>query len=364
MPTQKILDNHEPDIGFYSAGAVPAETTEDWHVDFAERPALRMRLIQHGHDDHVFSVRCHRMLADGATLRHLLSDIGALYANSITGSSLFPLVDNTLQYADYCVWERKWLTPAVIREQVDSVRKSYARGRAPVPLSSDRTVGLLAPRVVQHVARQHFVLSEAASRSLRGVAAQERASLPMVLVAIYASVLGRYSGLPFVTIGTPVSRRHHPATRHMLGPFMNTLLLNICVEDEPPLRELINRVKQVQLAAMSHQDAPFHEVMTALIGEFGPSVAGLGEVALVMEDTGPAEGTFGGLTLSREPISSLSARRALTLSMAAGPDVISGTATYDSDLFHASTIQSMLNAFTEVASSVRQPVERNASVPV
>lgn len=350
--TQEILEHYVPQVEICAADAMPAAADIEWN--FAACPPIEVSLVRNGVDDYLFTVRCHRLLADGATVRQLVGEIGALYANSLTGSSLYPLIDTALQYADYCAWEKHWLTPARRQEQVEHFRNLYADGGALTSIPTDAPSGVLAPKRVRRAARQHFELSQAASSAVHSIAAQQRASLPMVLIAIYASVLGRYSGLSNVTVATPMSRRHHPATRRMLGPFMNTLLLRVNVSDDPPLPVLVARVKEALLAAMSRQDAPFHEVMDTLTRDHGAIAAGLGEIALVIEDAAAPGGTFGSLVVSREPANTITARRALTLSIsigngtAVGHGVIAGTATYDSDLFATATIESILKTFAEL----------------
>jgi non-ribosomal peptide synthetase component F len=140
----------------------------------------------------------------------------------------------------------------------------------------------------------------------------------------------------------------------MLGPFMNTLPLLIDVSNEPAMPELVRRVKDVSLAAMAHQDAPFHDVMAALLVDHGPEARSAGEVALVMEDPGPQDVVFGGLTLSRAPSAHLMARRELTLSIAAADGEITGTLIYDRDLFSITTAQGLANEFEAVLASVRE----------
>ena len=65
------------------------------------RPAIRISLQRIGDGERLLRLRCHRSLADGATVRMLLGEIGALYANGLEGMELFPLLDRALSYADY-----------------------------------------------------------------------------------------------------------------------------------------------------------------------------------------------------------------------------------------------------------------------
>ena len=155
-----------------------------------------------------------------------------------------------------------------------------------------------------------------------------------------------------MVIGSPVSRRTQPATERMVGQFMNTLPLRISLPEDTSPGERVRHVKQVLLAALSHQDAPFHRVTAALASVHGHAATSIGEVALVMENEAPAEVALGELTLSRLAPEEVASRRELTLSIAANGD-ITGTVTYDRDLFEPETIQRIVGDFESELGSER-----------
>jgi hypothetical protein len=149
-------------------------------------PAIRVSLEQTGPEEHLLRLRCHRILGDGTAVRLLLGEIGALYANSLEGMELFPLLDLSLSHADYAVWERQWLTPRVRNELVDEVRRQFDAGVAP-PLPTDW------PRAPGGAATDgdviRFELPRVAVDAANIWATGERATLPMVLTAALASAL-------------------------------------------------------------------------------------------------------------------------------------------------------------------------------
>src|SRR5262249_50760206 len=142
--------------------------------------------------------------------------------------------------------------------------------------------------------------------------------------------------------------RTQSVTEQMIGPFMNTLPLKIDVPQRSTMPERIKHVKGVLLAALAHQDAPFHHVMAKLIADYGPTAAGIGEVAFVMEDDAPSEITLGDISLLRVDPGFVTARREITLSVAGGEDELRGTVVYDRDLFTVETIESIVRNFETV----------------
>src|SRR5919109_5533619 len=88
-------------------------------------------------DDHTLNLRVHRIMNDGFGTRLLLSDIGAIYMNTASGTDHFPQLDTSLQYADYAGWERSWLTSEAVTTHVECVRRAFRGVDAAFVLPTD-----------------------------------------------------------------------------------------------------------------------------------------------------------------------------------------------------------------------------------
>ncbi|TDX62566.1 amino acid adenylation domain-containing protein [Methylosinus sp. sav-2] len=299
------------------------------------RPAIRVSLQRIGDGERLLRLRCHRSLADGATVRMLLGEIGALYANGLEGMELFPLLDRSLSYADYALWERQWLTPELRSGQTAYFRRLFESG-LPAPIRCDRPRGEGA--LVPEGAVFRFDFPQAAVDAAEALAAKERATLAMTLTAAFAAALAERASDDALALTIPVSLRHHAATHRMLGPFMNALPLRI----ERPgdaLEELLPRVREATLGALAHQNAPWRDIISALREDHGPDAERLGDVALVIEDAPPQNVQFSGLTLSRASADRVAVRRPLTLSVSLDDGEIKGSLIYATSLFERDTIE-------------------------
>ena len=83
----------------------------------------------------------------------------------------------------------------------------------------------------------------------------------MTLLAGWAALLGRLSGQEDVVIGTPVANRGRAEIEGLIGFFVNTLALRVDLSGSPTVGELLERVKELALAAQQHQDMPFEQVV-------------------------------------------------------------------------------------------------------
>ncbi|UUZ57154.1 condensation domain-containing protein [Massilia sp. H-1] len=76
--------------------------------------------------------------------------------------------------------------------------------------------------------------------------------------------MARLSGQDDVVTGTPVANRQRSETEALIGFFVNTMALRVKLGADPTVAELLAQVKAGALAAYSHQDLPFDQVVDAV----------------------------------------------------------------------------------------------------
>src|SRR5204862_6952816 len=85
------------------------------------------------------------------------------------------------------------------------------------------------------------------AEGLRVLARAEGATLFMVPLAGFASLLRRYSGQEDVVIGSPLANRGRQEVEGLIGLFVNTLPLRIRMHGEPTFRALLGHVREMTL---------------------------------------------------------------------------------------------------------------------
>jgi acyl carrier protein len=330
-------------------------------TDLAARPPFRAEIRRIAKDVHTLRLLIHRILCDGLSTRLLLSEIAAIYASS-RGASYLPLLDSNVDYTDYAVWERSWLTGTALSRQVEFFRQGF--GQASGGAGAMYALPPDTPRPLRRLRRGDVVRFELPSEvgsAAETLAVREQASLPIVLLAAFAGSLLKPNGGHSIAIASAVSRRSQPGTENILGPFMNSLPLRIDLSGGPSqtLPELTRQVKHSMIAALAHADAPFHLVKEQLAAEYGPAASDVGEIAFVMADPAPAEFQLGDIFLKRLELAEITARREITLSVTAADGDVSGAIVYDRDLFNRQTMEEIVKRFEAV---LAQPVlARNAT---
>jgi len=338
--SQVVLDTDSAEVPIRDGAPDPlAETADEWH-DLDTRPPLRAEVFRLADDRHILRLRVHRILGDGYSTRLLLSEIGGFVADHLGFDDHTPL-DGDLQYADYATWERSWLTGPALTRRVDHFRREFDRALPPA-LPTDR------PRIdspVRYGRQLEFDFPKEVTGATRALAVHEQASLYSVLLAAFASAVGRHTRQRTVVLAAPVARRNDRQTQLMLGPFMNTVPLLVDLDTAADLAGLVRTVKSTVLGALANQDAPWLHVLPALAEMHGAAAQRIGQVGFLMDDPVPGEFAAGGFRLTRVHQERVIARRDLTVSMTTKRGQISGMATYDDALFEPDSIERIVRDF-------------------
>jgi amino acid adenylation domain-containing protein len=228
--------------------------------DLARGPLLRSLLLRLAEDDHVLLFTMHHVVSDGWSMQVLVREVSILYAAARRGEEA-PLPELPVQYADYAVWQREWLSGDVLEAQV-GFWKAQMAGAPPlleVPVDRPRSGGQ-TPRAGSH----GFRLAPGVARGLRELSRREGATLFMTLLAAWQSLLGRYAGQDDVVVGTPIAGRNRRETEGLIGFFVNMLALRADLGGDPTWAELLGRVRESALGAFDHQDLPFERLIDEL----------------------------------------------------------------------------------------------------
>ncbi|HET7233825.1 MAG TPA: amino acid adenylation domain-containing protein, partial [Longimicrobium sp.] len=225
--------------------------------DLARGPLIRGRLVRIGDDDHVLLITMHHIVSDGWSMGVFTRELGALYGAFREGRP-DPLPPLAVQYADYAVWQRRWVEGELLREQAEYWQKTLAGAPELLELPADHA---RPARQDLAGATTFLVLDEAVSAALKELSRRHGATLYMTLLAGWAAVLARLSGQGEVVVGTPTANRGREEIEGLIGFFVNMLAVRVELSGAPTVAELLARVRERALGAQHHQDIPFEQVV-------------------------------------------------------------------------------------------------------
>ncbi|HET6230713.1 MAG TPA: amino acid adenylation domain-containing protein [Longimicrobiaceae bacterium] len=339
-------------------------TAEDVRApfDLASGPLFRARLIRLTEDEHALLLNVHHAVSDGWSTGVLMTDLDALYAAFRDGRAS-PLAPLPVQYADFAVAQRAWLTGEVLETQLGYWRDRFATLPAPLDLPTDRP----RPAVQTHRGGlERFRLPAELADALDALARREGATLFMVLLAAFKLLLSRYTGQADVTVGTPIAGRTRPELEGLVGLFLNTLALRTDLSGDPDFRALLARVRETTLGAYGHQDVPFERVLEEEKPPRSLSHTPLFQVMFNMTNFGRLGGGGGTPALHAEqmpPPEGLDSKFDMTLYVDRNPSGVGIELIYNADLFDAARMREMLGQLRSVLEqAVRDPAAPAATL--
>nr|WP_290447367.1 non-ribosomal peptide synthetase [Pseudomonas sp. 21LCFQ010] len=311
--------------------------------DLQHDALIRGQLLRIADDQHVLLLTLHHIIADGWSMGVLTRELAALYQAFSQGAA-DPLPPLALQYGDYAVWQRRWLSGEVLSQQADYWRQTLAGAAAQLLLPTDR------PRPAQQDysgASVPFELNARLSAGLKALARRHGVTLYMVMLSAWAQLLGRLSGQQEVVIGSPVANRDPAQIDNLIGLFVNTVALRIDISDAPDTRTLLARVKDRVLQAQAHQALPFEQVVEAVRPARSLAYSPIFQTLLSWDSgldgglDGSADGQpmLGELHLQGIAQHSQVAKFDLSLNLGETASGIGGNLEYASALFDATTIE-------------------------
>jgi amino acid adenylation domain-containing protein len=309
--------------------------------DLTSGPLFRVFTIQLADDDVILSITMHHIIADGWSLDVLSREFTDLYATFAQGSlpTLPPLA---VQYTDFVYWQRAYFHAAIQEQQLTYWKRQLA-GSAPLielPLDYPRP-----PIQTFRGATQTFSLSTDLTIALRNLSRQENVTLYMTLLAAFQVLLYRYSGQHDIVIGSPLANRTQKQTEGLIGLFVNTLVMRTELDDHLSFRELLKRVRKTTLEAYTHQDLPFERLVEALQPQRSLSYSPIFQVLFTLQNTHELKLHQDNLSIERIDIDTGTAKFDLNMTIEEHANKLQGWLEYNTDLFHATTIQRLLAHF-------------------
>ncbi|WP_051534496.1 non-ribosomal peptide synthetase [Deefgea rivuli] len=223
-------------------------------------PLLRCRLFQLTDDDFQLVVVMHHIVSDGSSMQILVQELAAFYRAAVAGTSA-TLPELPIQYADYAAWQREWLAAGEMQRQLAYWREQLGDTHPVLMLASDYP---RRPDMAQLAAQHHFSLPAQLLTQLKTLAQQRGATLFMLLLAAFQTLLYRYTGQNDIRIGVPIANRNRLETHGVVGFFVNTQVLRGEINGDLSLSEVLDRARDTALGAQTWQDLPFDQLVEAL----------------------------------------------------------------------------------------------------
>ncbi|NEQ07639.1 MAG: amino acid adenylation domain-containing protein [Moorea sp. SIO4E2] len=334
--------------------------------DLSTEIPIRAELFVLGDDQCVLLILLHHITCDGWSFAPLWRDLSEAYAARSRGlvPDWTPL---PVKYADYTLWQRRLLgqdtePDSIVTRQLAYWRKNLADLPELVSLPGDRP----RPAVPSYKgALVPFRLTPEIHHGLIDLAQQQGASLFMVLHAGLAVLLTRLGAGTDLPIGTPVANRMDDALEDLVGFFVNLLVLRTDTSGDPSFCDLLDRIRDLDLAAYAHQDIPFELLVEKLRPVRSITHHPFFEVLLALQSAPENQLNLSGVEIARKQVHLGTCRFDLVMNLDehrhqdGTPLGIDGLVEYRTDLYDRQTIEAFIDRFLRLlTAAIADPKQR------
>lgn len=307
--------------------------------DLSRGPLFRVELLRLAAQDHALIVNMHHIVSDEWSMGVLVRELTTLYEAYSRGEES-PLEELEAQYADFALWQRRWLQGAPLKQQLAYWKRNLA-GLEPLEFPTDYP----RPAAPSHQAGMlRFSISTEVTSQLRELSRREGVTPFIVLLAAFQLLCGRYSGQEDIAVGTDVANRNQTEIEALIGFFVNQLVVRTNLGGAPSFIELLRRAREATLGAYVHQDLPFGQLVEELSPHRELGRAPLFQVKLVLQNAPQSDLKLGGLSLQGLDIEHRRVKFDLVVIMQERGGGLAGVMEYASDLFEASTVERLIGS--------------------
>lgn len=321
-----------------------------------EEIPFRATLFSLDSEEHELLIVTHHVVYDDWSNGVLIREISAMYRAFAKGQPS-PLADLPAQYGAFARWCAKKVSGVELRPQFEfwkaqlgdganfhHLRADFA-GFVPATTDSrDRACPGTPRSRLKRGAREKVFLNEQLTSALTDWSRRQYASLFMTLTAGFQCLLHRCSGDQEVAVGTCVANRPQVELESLIGRFGNHLILRTNLAGNPSFQETVERVREAALTAYGYQEVPFGEVLEMVRGGASARCDRVVQAMFVFQNAPKGEWDVPGLDVRSIPVKQPTAKYDLTVWLRK-TDGIEITLEYNTDLFRAGTIQTILQEY-------------------
>ncbi|MGB8192351.1 MAG: amino acid adenylation domain-containing protein, partial [Chitinophagaceae bacterium] len=329
--------------------------------DLREDLMLRVCLVSESADSHLLLIMLHHIAFDGLSIPIMINELQELYSSKIENrqAKLAPL---SIQYADYAIWQREYLSGELLETKLNYWKEKLA-GVEPLALSADH-VRPSVQSVRGGIVKRN--IDKEIHEGLVSLSNSEGLTLFMTMLAAFKALLYRYTGQQDICIGSPVAGRQQQEVEGLIGFFVNMISLRTQLSGEASMKDLLQSVRATTLGAYSHQEVPFEKVVEALGVERDMSRTPVFQVSFALQNVADIdEMQLGTAKLMKKETGEALSKFDLHLDVLESASGLQLELTYCSDLYRADMMQGLLDHYEHILKAVIKNIDRPvAELPI
>ncbi|HLP89583.1 MAG TPA: amino acid adenylation domain-containing protein [Nostocaceae cyanobacterium] len=324
-------------------------------------PLLRIHLYKLAAETHVIVLVMHHIISDGWSQGIMIKELSSIYTALCQGQAS-PLAPLSLQYGDFAHWQQTIFTQTQLPQQLAYWKEKLGRKTTVLELPTDfprpATPSYQGATVI-------FKIDREIGDRFKKFCDSHGTTLFMGFLAVFSTLLQRYSGQEDLLIGTPIANRNRKQIEDLIGFFVNTLVIHADLAGNPEFTTLLGRIKEETLEAFAHQDVPFEKIVEEIQPDRNLNQNPLFQVMFILQNAPMGKLELPDLTFTPLEMEQVTAKFDLSLSIIEAEQEIIGLWEYRTDLFTAETINRMVGHFQTLLTNIlANPQQNLAQIPI
>ncbi|MBE6051591.1 MAG: amino acid adenylation domain-containing protein [Clostridium sp.] len=304
-------------------------------------PLIRVSILSVNDSKNLMFMDIHHIITDGTSIDIFIDEFKESY---IGGSIEKP----SIEYKDYAVWINEFIKTEEMKEQ-ENYWLSIFEKEAPVldiPIDNPRPdIRTSNGNVINRDINDELYLG------LKELARKTEATLYMVLLSVYNTLLYRYTNQEDIVIGCPISGRVCEGVENVFGMFVNTLPMRNYPKGNKTFKELLEDVKKCCLDAYKNQIYQFDSLIEKLNIKRELNRTPLIETLLVLQNESSPELDMGDISFKSYEYKTGGAKFDITMEFLEESG-LKLKVEYASDIFEKATIETMIDDFINIISQI------------
>jgi amino acid adenylation domain-containing protein len=326
------------------------ELARNLALEIAERrfqltqgPLFRTALIRNGDCNYVLALSVHHIVCDGWSISRILTDLAELYAARSAGRRP-ELPQSPLQFIDYASWEYACSQSSLWQPSLAFWRRKLAdQPLLDLPADKPRPTAIST-----NGSRLRFDLDVESINATYALGRECSATLFMVLLATYKTLLLEFTGQEDLSVGTDVANRDRTELECIVGLLTNQVVLRTIVDPELSFRELVERVRETTLNAYARQHIPLDRVIREVRPQRSPDRNPLFQTLFVMQNLPTGQCAMPGLDLAYLDLGRSRSKFDLSLFIEIAGSEVKACWMWRTAVFERATIERLTGRYLEI----------------
>jgi thioesterase domain-containing protein len=306
-------------------------------------PLIRVSALRLEDEEHTLLLTIHHAVSDGWSIGLFAEELTALYDSGIDATEP-RLSELPVQYADYAIWQRQRIDSGALDGQLAYWRDNLARAsKLSLPTDFPRGSAQLFESEIRSI-----LLDRELTGSLGELGRRSGCTLFVVTLAAFQVLLNSISGITDVVIGTLDAGRASEDVEHLIGAFVNSLVLRTDLSGDPSFTDLLQRTNETLIQAFQNRDVPFDLVVKEVNPTRVDNSHPLFQINMIYQRDFVRPVRFGGMELTPIPSRPSGSPYDINLFLVERADGWRASIEYARHLFRDDTVSGLLRRYERI----------------